>query len=635
MANKESGTKQAIINEISSLLGIGPFKVGHGSSEPAEFFRALAEALRIDLRFATTKPEIGRRIVESAGLEWDSDCDSTGSTSGGGSTVTTKGLERMKDAAIRLTSGAPESSPQALDIRPGIESLLTYRHHGYETWYAIAELVDNSVASYRISKRNNPFSDLGRLRVEVAFDKDSRTIVVSDTAGGIEINRLQDALIAGRAPTDKSDLNQFGMGLKTASFWFGSDLSIETYPVGKGVRIDVDVDLYALVRSKGVVTPSVTPVRGDNHGTRITIRNLWPERAIPTAKTLGMVRDYLSSIYRRDIEMGDLTLVVAGKELSAPSREVLEAPRWDELDGDSKRWEKDVEIQVDDRKIKGRVWLLSRGDTANAGLVLTWKDKAIVGAGAGANDANDSYRPVLIYGRSNSFVSQRLMGELDMSAFSVTAKKDGLEWTEDEQERFAELLKTAIDAEPFPLIKMATMYRKRTKIVDTTADIRSALSSVKTALEQFQPDVSDQLSFEKVPMGDQGAPWETSAKAAGDEDGAFEHLDIELPPFLPGLRTGVLRVIYEPMVREVVRWRKDSKDTLIIEVNRASHFLENYSALPQFHLEPTLRLFAALVVAQIKVEAGGSRAGRQMLEAVNELLNQSLGMPYLEASLDE
>jgi len=40
-------------------------------------------------------PEIGRAIAEKAGLRWGSDCDSTGSISRGGSTVTAVGLRVM------------------------------------------------------------------------------------------------------------------------------------------------------------------------------------------------------------------------------------------------------------------------------------------------------------------------------------------------------------------------------------------------------------------------------------------------------------------------------------------------------------------------------------------------------------
>ena len=518
-----------------------------------------------------------------------------------------------------------KNSTESFDIRPGVESLLTYRHHGYETWYALAELVDNSVASFRIQKRSNPQSKLKKLQVSIEFDRESKSIVIVDNAAGINLDRLQDALIAGKPPKDKSDLNQFGMGMKTASFWFGSKLSIETFPLDQNIQINVDLDLAELIKNNAEVIPVITQVTGSTHGTRIMVEGLWPERSIPTGRTLAKVRDYLSSIYRNDIKSGLLELSVGGKVLETLPHKVLEAPRWDDKEGPSQRWEKLIEIDLEDKQVTGVVWLLETGDTANAGLVLTWQGKAIVGAGAGANDSNDSYRPQIIYGRSNSFVSQRLMGELDMSAYPVTTKKDGLSWTEEQQEKFAQELKIALDLEPLPLIKMATMYRKNSNVVDTREDIRSALVTVKTAFEKISVINDGISSIQNIELDTSGEKWTQTTGSSSSEDNNYESMQIDIPSFVPGMRSGELRVIHEPMITEVFRWRRDSDDTILIEVNRASIFLENYSALPKYHLEPTLLVCAAMVIAEIMMEAGGSRMGRDLRERVNQLLNGPLG----------
>jgi hypothetical protein len=628
-------TKQQIVSSICSQLGISEFMVGPGSSEPAEFFRAVALSLRIDLAGVSTKPDMGRRIVEYAGLTWDEECDSRGTASGGGSTVTNRGLVRVREAVLLLMNSRSMGNSRALDIRPGVESLLTYRHHGYEIWYAIAELVDNAVSSFRIGKREGRLQGDDPLKVEVIFDKDNRTIVVQDNAGGIEIEKLEDALIAGRAPLDKSDLNQFGMGLKTASFWFGSHLNIETFPVGRRMRIEVDVDLLRMIATGSEVIPIVTQTDAEAHGTRITISGLWPERAIPATKTLTKVREYLASIYRQDLKSGTLILEVGDRRLEAPSQEVLLAARWDLPEEPAIRWEKLIDIDLNGKRVEGVVWLLSRGDTSNAGLVLTWKGKAIVGAGAGANDANDSYRPQIIYGRSNSFVSQRLMGELDMSAFPVTAKKDGLEWTEDEQDSFAKLLRAAIDEEPLPMIKMATMYRKRLKPLDINGDIKTAVSSLIAALtsagaEDLPPVDLTNPRFDNEPPPTPPPP--SSPLAVDVETGAALNQSFVLPMLFPGVRSGVLRVEWDPEDSRVVWWHREEGDLVVIHVNRASRYLENYSALPEFHLEPILRILVALIIAEIQATAEGLLSARRMTAILNEQLSKSLGLPVLAGS---
>ena len=278
------------------------------------------------------------------------------------------------------------------------------------------------------------------------------------------------------------------------------------------------------------------------------------------------------------------------------------------------------------------MWLLSRGDTANAGLVLTWKGKAIVGAGAGANDANDSYRPGTIYGRSNSFVSQRLMGELDMSDFPVTAKKDGLEWTEDEQDKFARLLRVAIDEEPLPMIKMANMYRKRLKQNDVSRDINSAATSLIEALKNFEVGSESSIDFGSLEIDEVAEVQVRIEKipTIGEVDPEEVHnLSFALPMLFPGMRSGDLRIEWDPEDPRVFWWQREDGDLLVIHVNRASRYLENYSALPQFHLEPILRILMALVVAEIQATSEGLRSARRVTAIVNERLGQSLGQPIL------
>ncbi len=637
MSNKKTETKQQVIDDVSRALGIGPFVIGVGSTEPLEFFRDVAAALRIDLSGVSTKPEIGKRIVESQGGIWDTNCDSRSSASGGGSTVTFDGIARIRQVVL---ASAFENSSKAeegyLDIRPGIESLLTYRHHGYEPWYALAELVDNAVASFRIARKKNLLVGQDLLNVDVIFDRENRVIVIEDNAAGISRERLNDALIAGRTPSDKSDLHQFGMGLKTASFWFGSYLGIETFPAGSETKIGVEVDLVTLIKNGQGVRPVVVASSGDRHGTRITLKNLWPERSVPTARTLTKVRDYLSSIYRKDIKDGWLVLNVGDQVLKPLDHDVLVAPRWDTASASPERWEKLIEIDVDGKKVSGVVWLLAKGDTANAGLVLTWKGKAIVGAGAGANDANDSYRPKNIYGRSNSFPSQRLMGELDMSAYPVTSKKDGLEWTEEEQEKFTELLRAELDAEPLPLIKMAVMFRKGGKPLDSDKDIREAANSLIGALAGIESSEFADFDFSSIPDELTATPLENT------EFGVDENIDSQdiespesprhtftLPISLPGMRSCELRIEWDLSDSRVVWHNREGEDALVIHVNKASKFLENYSALPQFHLEPMLRLLMALVLAEIEATSEGLKSARRMTNLVNERLSQRLGQPVL------
>jgi hypothetical protein len=222
---------------------------------------------------------------------------------------------------------------------------------------------------------------------------------------------------------------------------------------------------------------------------------------------------------------------------------------------------------------------------------------------------------------------------LDMSAYPVTSKKDGLEWTEEEQEKFTELLRAELDSEPLPLIKMATMFRKGGKPLDSDKDIREAANSLIGALAGIESEKFTDFDFSSIP-NELEVPNSGYAEIEIDENNESDTLESQvrtfsLPTFLPGMKSGELRIEWDSSDPRVVWHNREGDDLLIIHINRASKFLENYSALPQFHLEPTLRLLMALVVAEIQATAEGLKSARRMTNIVNEQLGQSLGQPVL------
>src|SRR5689334_7627258 len=92
-------TKQDLLNELCDLLGVPREPIGEGSSLPSGVFEAAAR--RAGLRMSSM-PQVGRDISRLAGLPWGPECDSTGSLSGGGSTVTAVGLRTLIDALGRI-----------------------------------------------------------------------------------------------------------------------------------------------------------------------------------------------------------------------------------------------------------------------------------------------------------------------------------------------------------------------------------------------------------------------------------------------------------------------------------------------------------------------------------------------------
>ena len=92
-------SKQDLLNALCGRLGLPTYPVGVGSSLPSEVFEALAETTGVP---KGSMPEIGEAVAKAAGLDWTADCDSRGTLSGGGSTVTREGLAVINKALDRL-----------------------------------------------------------------------------------------------------------------------------------------------------------------------------------------------------------------------------------------------------------------------------------------------------------------------------------------------------------------------------------------------------------------------------------------------------------------------------------------------------------------------------------------------------
>ena len=93
-------TKQDVVRDIASLIGIEAPPMSTGSTEPREIFVRINECLGLGLEPRLGKPEMARAIAESAGVPWTPTCESRGAT------VTLEGLQRVR-AATGFFLGQP------------------------------------------------------------------------------------------------------------------------------------------------------------------------------------------------------------------------------------------------------------------------------------------------------------------------------------------------------------------------------------------------------------------------------------------------------------------------------------------------------------------------------------------------
>ena len=100
--------KHRLCFEIAFCARVPPPPISTGSTEPKKLFELVSDALGLDLDPGLTKPRLAGGICESAGLEWDSACWSSGGT------VTVVGLRRVLDAVSLLTGSVAKS--RTLDL---------------------------------------------------------------------------------------------------------------------------------------------------------------------------------------------------------------------------------------------------------------------------------------------------------------------------------------------------------------------------------------------------------------------------------------------------------------------------------------------------------------------------------------
>jgi len=95
-------TKQEALDRLCEILEIPQRLLRPGSTIPVAVFQAAASLAGINQQ--GSMPEIGEAVAARAGVAWDASCDSRDTPSGGGSTVTLEGMNRLIEA-LEILSG--------------------------------------------------------------------------------------------------------------------------------------------------------------------------------------------------------------------------------------------------------------------------------------------------------------------------------------------------------------------------------------------------------------------------------------------------------------------------------------------------------------------------------------------------
>jgi hypothetical protein len=485
----------------------------------------------------------------------------------------------------------------------------------YQPWYALAEFVDNAVQSFLTNRKELQELE-GRkspLRVSITIDPaDDGRIVIRDNAAGIAKKDYARAFRAAEVPPDRSGLSEFGMGMKSAACWFAPQWSVKTKARGETVERTVTFDINSIVRdSLEELEIKSSRAKPEAHYTEIILSQVYK---LPQKRTLGKIRDHLSSMYRIFLREGTMELTINSEPLVHELPAVLSAPFFKGAGGKSVEWRKEIDIDLGGRKrITGFAALRSKGSTIDSGFALFRRKRVITGT------ADQGYRPEGIFGRSNSYIYQRLFGELHLTGFDVSHTKDGFRWDEDE-EAFLDELRKQLDAKPLPLLQQAIGYRSKPSKDDMQRAASSVVDEIADSIRTHVPHTLDTLDVlepeDRPPEGFSRARPKDVVRRIIEIEHSGTHWEITLEACHDESMSDWLEVMAQPAARGIRR--------LGVRVALAHPFTERFAGSNGAELEPLIRIAVALGLAETTArEVGVKKAGTVRVH-FNELLREAL-----------
>lgn len=503
-----------------------------------------------------------------------------------------------------------------ISIIPGSNILEVFRHLNYKSHYALAEFVDNSVQSF-ISNQAKLYSASNQtyVTIEIEFDKDAKSIIIRDNASGISKQDYARAFRPATPPPDRKGLNEYGLGMKTAACWYSPRWEVVSSALGEGVKRKIVFDVKK-ISNEGITSLPVIeePDNEINHGTEVILLDV---HHFPAPATLKKIKKHLTDIYKIFIREGHVKIIVQGEMLTSLSPAFLNYRNLKM--GSTDRvidWKRSVNLMVGEKSVKGFVAILESGSRLVAGIQVFRRGRGIIGTG------DNRYRPVEIYGESNSFKSLRLYAEIHMDDFDVTQQKDSFTWEEfeDNESGFIELLRLNFDKEPSYLFQ-ADRYRSKEAVVQSFSTgaqrdeiLVSLGQEIKKSLELVGEIIESPGTV--IPVTDlepsnQAKPVEIRASVNNIDWTVIVEQDISDSP--------------ENMVSVVDRkGAATSGRYIVIRFYMNSKFVKKHLLPDYANLDSLMKLSSALALAQVIGEISPSFDAGYFVKVVNDILNKSL-----------
>jgi len=503
-----------------------------------------------------------------------------------------------------------------VNIRPNVSMLSVLKFLEYETWFALAEYVDNAIQSYQNNEKKlkQLHGDDFQLEVIIEINDSESKIIIRDNAGGIEETNYARAFRAAEIPKDTKGLSEFGMGMKSASCWFSDLWSVRTTALGESFEKTVKFDMNEIVEDKIEELEYTTKLVDEKH--HYTIIELLNVNKMPRRKGLGKVKSHLASIYREFIRKGVLRLVVDNTTLEFLEPKILVAPKYDEPDGEQIEWKREIDFDVEDGlRVKGFVAIREKGSTAEAGFALFRRGRVIEGS------FDNGFRPEFIFGAPNSFRFQRVFGELHLEGFDVSFTKKGIQW-DDNLDVFLKCLRDELSTEGFPLLTQAERYRARASEKDYNNSGAKALIQTVSDFENKAPKAIQETFDMPLVIEEPETPLIQTNKAVhktfavnfNKTDWSIS-IELSFDPSLNDLIEVGPHLIKETLFDNITR-------QVGIRLSLTHPFMVEYAGTDNIKIEPILKMAAAMGLAEIIAKESGAKTQGEIRRNFNELITK-------------
>jgi hypothetical protein len=507
------------------------------------------------------------------------------------------------------------SETAKVNIRPQVTMLSILKYLEYETWFALAEFVDNAIASYL--KNENELKAIAgeefKLEVKIEVNESENKITIRDNAAGISEEDYARAFRAAEIPPDNTGLSEFGMGMKSAACWFADEWCVSTTALGEPITKVVCFDMNKIFEDK--IEELDVKIKNSLNTSHYTTIELFNVNKMPRARGLNKVKEHLKSIYRDFIRKGILILKVNNEELRYTQPKILRASRFDDTKGEPIIWKKEIDFPIEDNlSVHGFVAIREKASTAEAGFALFRRGRVIEGS------YDKGFRPEKIFGNPNSFRYQRVFGELHLEGFNVNFTKKGIQWDEN-LDIFLELLKDDISHDDFPLLQQAEKYRVRA----TETEYKSAKKALNEAvddLEEKAPQAINDTFNTPKPTEDPGQ----NGLAKTDKS---IHRDFEVR-FNKATWKISIELSYDPSLNELIELgnhliKEASSDKSVrqigIRLSLTHPFMVKFVGIDNSKIELTLRVAAAFGLAEILAQESGVKMYGEVRRNFNELIS--------------